>query len=111
VDGQRQRKIRRIEREFHSYFKEYDSFSNDGVFVWSDIKSSNKQYEDKESATNADTSWQLEKYSLTDFIKQTTQYSGTVLLWRPAYNLFDKTVEKDNRVSFTKTNYRTRKTN
>lgn len=94
-----------LQREYHGYYGDaagFQAYSNDGVCVWSDLRFSNGQYEDVESCKNADPPNQPGKYKLTDFTTAAAGYGNAVLLWRPAYNLFTKTVAANGYVKFDK---------
>lgn len=94
-----------LQREFHGYFGDaagFNAYSNDGVCVWSEVKFANRQYEDVNSCRNADPPNQPTKYTVASFITGTNSYSNAVLLWRPAYNLFTKSVNSQGYVTFSK---------
>lgn len=73
--------IATVEHEFHSYInKNYDAYSNDGVVVYSND-------EDPKCTKNAETFAANSKIKQRDFDSYSIS-GGTVLLWRPAYNLY-----------------------
>jgi hypothetical protein len=94
-----------LQREAHGYYGSasgYNAYSNDGVCVYADTRFSNGQYENASSCTNADPNKQPTKYTVTSFISGAASYPNAVLLWRPAYNLFTKSVSSAGYVTFQK---------
>lgn len=69
-------------------YSSYNIWSNDGMFVY------RPDTEDKDCTANANDKFPT-KYSVSDFTKKANSFSRSTLLWRPAYNLFNRDSDKE----------------
>lgn len=84
-----------LQKEAHWTFENatgFNAYSNDGILVYADFRFSNGQRETTATADNASGAPST-KYPLSTFTTRANSFPNAVLLWRPAYNLFQKRVE------------------
>lgn len=95
TDGLKHQRTLRMLQEMHGTVGRatgYEVYSNDGNFVYFDGDTDRNGRADENSKSLRDTPVPPDTYSLSQFSSKlvANRYGGTVLLWRPAYNLFTK---------------------
>ncbi len=81
-------------REIHGgVTSKYEIYCNDGNFVW------DEDTETKDSKKNADEN-SKEQYSMKSFLSGSDSVKGSVLLWRPSYNLLGSKSDKKAKILY-----------